>query len=339
VGGVLADVVDRRKLLIWMQLQQLVFSLALAGLSAVDRPSEVAIFFCVLAIGAGNALSAPAIGAILPTLVPHEDLPGAVSLQSMQMNLSRVIGPAVGAPLYTTIGASSVFVLNAATYLFAVVALVVARYRARNERPMPERGLARLASGFRLAARDPLIRRILIVLTTFSFFSLAFVGLMPVVADENFGIPPKSIGYGVLYAVFGLGAALGAASIGTLFAARSKERIARVALVAFAGLLTLFAVEDTAPLAYPTVTVLGFAYFCVITSLSTVLQQHLDDAIRGRIMALWIMGFGGMVPLGVLAGGFLVAPIGITAVLLLGAAVALALAAYADLRAVGEAPA
>jgi predicted MFS family arabinose efflux permease len=199
--------------------------------------------------------------------------------------------------------------------------------------------LARLASGFRLAARDPLIRRILIVLTTFSFFSLAFVGLMPVVADENFGIQPKSIGYGVLYAVFGLGAALGAASIGTLFAARSKERIARVALVAFAGLLTLFAVEDTAPLAYPTVTVLGFAYFCVITSLSTVLQQHLDDAIRGRIMALWIMGFGGMVPLGVLAGGFLVAPIGITAVLLLGAAVALALAAYADLRAVGEAPA
>jgi predicted MFS family arabinose efflux permease len=293
----------------------------------------------VLAIGTGNALSAPAIGAILPTLVPHEDLPGAVSLQSMQMNLSRVIGPAVGAPLYTTIGASSVFVLNAATYLFAVVALVVARYRARNERPMPERGLARLASGFRLAARDPLIRRILIVLTTFSFFSLAFVGLMPVVADENFGIQPKSIGYGVLYAVFGLGAALGAASIGTLFAARSKERIARVALVAFAGLLTLFAVEDTAPLAYPTVTVLGFAYFCVITSLSTVLQQHLDDAIRGRIMALWIMGFGGMVPLGVLAGGFLVAPIGITAVLLLGAAVALALAAYADLRAVGEAPA
>jgi MFS family permease len=339
VGGVLADVVDRRRLLIWMQLQQLVFSLLLAALAAGDHPSEVAIFFCVLAIGMGNALSAPALGAILPTLVPRDDLPGAVSLQSMQMNLSRVIGPAIGAPLYTSLGASPVFVLNALTYLFAVVALVVAHYRARNERPMPERGLARLLSGFRLAAADPLIRRVLVVLTTFSFFSLAFVGLLPVVAEDNFGIPPKSIGYGVLYALFGLGAALGAASIGTLFASRSKERIVRVALVAFAGLLTVFALERQAPFAYPTVTVLGFAYFCVITSLSTVLQQHLDDAIRGRIMALWIMGFGGMVPIGVLIAGFLVEPIGITAVLLLGAVVALGLAAYADLRSVGEVPA
>ena len=80
---------------------------------------------------------------------------------------------------------------------------------------------------------------------------------------------------------------------------------------------------------------LGFVYFMVITSLSISLQQHLEDAIRGRIMALWIMAFGGVVPLGVLAGGFLVGYTSITTVMLVGAAVALLLAWYCDLRAVG----
>jgi MFS family permease len=335
LGGILADVVDRRRLLIWMQLEQLVFSVVLAVLATADHPSELLIFLCVFAIGIGNAFSAPALGAILPTLVPSEDLPGAVSLQSVQMNLSRVIGPMIGAPLYAAFGAATVFGLNSLTYLFAVLAVVVARYSARNAQPMKERGLARLLSGFRVAAADPLIRRILITLTVFSFFSLVFVGLMPVVADHNLGIDPKSTEYGLLYAAFGFGAALGAVSVGTLFASRSKPMLVRIALVAFAALLALFAIERHPSAAYPTVIVLGFAYFVVITSLSTVLQQHLDDAVRGRIMALWIMAFGGTVPVGVVLAGFVVDPIGITTVLLFGAAVALALAAYARLEQLG----
>lgn len=338
LGGVLADAIDRRKLLIWMQLEQLVFSAVLAALVAVPHPSREAIFACVLAIGIGNALSAPALGAILPTLVPREDLTGAVSLQSVQMNLSRVIGPAIGAPLYASFGAATVFGINAVTYLFAVAAVALARYGARNERPMDETGAARLLSGFRVAAADPFIRRVLVTVTTFSFFSLTFVGLMPVVAQDNFGIGPKSVEYGLLYAGFGLGAACGAITVGTVLAARSKPRLARGALVAFAVLLTLFGVLRTQALSYPTAVVLGFAYFMVITSLSTALQEHLDDAVRGRIMALWIMAFGGTVPLGVLAGGFVVGALGsVTVVLLVGAAVALLLAWYTDLEAAAAA--
>ena len=93
VGGVLADVLDRRMLLLFTQVQQLVFSIVLALVVTADHPSRVVLFACVLVIGIGNALGAPALSAILPTLVPKPDLPGAVSLQSVQMNLSRVIGP------------------------------------------------------------------------------------------------------------------------------------------------------------------------------------------------------------------------------------------------------
>src|SRR6266536_2786938 len=308
VGGVLADVVDRRKLLIITQIEQLVLSIVLAVLAASGDPSRVALVACVFAIGVGNSLSAPAIAAILPTLVPRADLPGAVSLQSVQMNLSRVIGPAIGAVIYSRTGAAPVFAINAGTYLFAVAGVVLARYRHYAPGELEETGLARLLSGFRLAARDPLIRRILTTLVLFSFFSLTFVGLMPAIAADNFGIRPRSIEYGLLYAAFGLGAATGAISVGTVFA--------------------LLRID---PPAYPLGFVLGFFYFLVITSLATVLQENVDDSSRGRIMALWIMGFGGIVPVGVLVGGFVASFTSVTLVLLIGAAAALLLAPYARL--------
>jgi MFS family permease len=332
VGGLLADVVDRRKLLIITQLAQLVLSGVLAALAATDDPSRVAIVVCVLAIGIGNALSAPGIAAILPTLVPKADLPGAVSLQSVQMNLSRVIGPAIGAVIYSQVSAAPVFALNAATYLFAVAGVVLARYHQYSPGEVEETGLARLLSGFRLAWRDPLIRRILTILVLFSFFSLSFVGLMPAIAAENLGIRPRSIQYGVLYALFGLGAATGAIAVGTVLAGRSKAPIPRRGLVAFTVLLTGFALLRVDGPAYPLVLLLGIAYFLVITSLATVLQENLDDGIRGRIMALWIMGFGGIVPVGVLAGGFVATHTNVTLVLLIGAAAALLLAPYARLE-------
>src|SRR5690242_12273400 len=204
VGGVLADVVDRRKLLIITQIEQLVLSVVLALLAASGDPSRVALVACVFAIGVGNSLSAPAIAAILPTLVPRQDLTGAVSLQSVQMNLSRVIGPAIGAPIYARTGAGVVFGINAGTYLLAVAGLLLANYDRPNESKNTERAMARILSGFRIAREDPLVRRILVSMTLFSFFSLMFVGLMPAIAAKNFGIRAKSIQYGLLYAGFGL---------------------------------------------------------------------------------------------------------------------------------------
>jgi MFS family permease len=331
LGGVLADIVDRRKLLIWAQLEQLAFSLVLAALVATPNPSRVLIVACVLVIGIGNALSAPALSAILPTLVPRQDLTGAVSLQSVQMNLSRVIGPAIGSLIYATTGAATVFTINAGTYLFAIAGLLLSHARMPRAANIKERGLARLTSGFRIAARDRLVKRILIGLATFSFFSVTFVGLMPAIAATNFGIRAKSVEYGLLYAGFGFGAAAGAVSVGTIFVHRSKSRSVRIGLFAFAVLLALFAVVRARAAAYPIAIALGYAYFVVITSLSTVLQAHLRDEVRGRVMALWIMAFGGTVPLGVLVGGYAVRVASLTTVLLIGAFVAFGLIFWIDL--------
>jgi predicted MFS family arabinose efflux permease len=170
------------------------------------------------------------------------------------------------------------------------------------------------------------------MLFSFSFFSLTFVGLMPVLADKNLGIAPKSEAYGLLYAAFGLGAALGAVSVGTMFARHAKVRLLRPGFVAFAILLSAFSLIRAAAPAYPVALLLGYAYFVVITSMSTVLQSYVSDAIRGRVMALWIMGFGGTVPVGVLLGGWLADHVSVTAVFLAGAVWALVLAWWSDAR-------
>ncbi len=269
-----------------------------------------------------------ASSAILPTLVPREDLQGAIALQSVQMNLSRVIGPAIGGILYATFDAAPVFALNALTYAFAIIGLLWATYPRWVDAHVEERGLQRLLSGVRIVRRDPLLTQVIVTLFTFSFFSLAFVGLMPVIADLNLGMDPKSTAYGVLYACFGLGAALGAITVGTVFAHRSKAKLLLPGFVAFAIVLAVFAVLHAAAAAYPVSAVLGYVYFVVITSLSTVLQEDLEESTRGRVMALWIMGFGGTVPLGVLVAGWVENLTSITAVLLAGSVWALVLAAW-----------
>jgi len=302
-GGLLADVVDRRRFLVGAQVAQGLLSFGLAGVAFAVDPSRVTIAVLVFAIGIANAMGAPGLSAILPTLVPKEDLPGAVALMSVQMNLSRVIGPAIGALIYAEFRAGWVFAINAATYAFAVIGLLWARYPRHADSSVVERGVARLLSGVRIARRDPLIRRVLLTLASFSFFSVTFVGIMPQIAQHELGVDPKSVTYGLLYALFGLGAALGATTIGTVLATRDKARIVRPGLIAFAVLLALFAMVNRVAIALPVVGMLGYAYFVVITCLSTVLQQYLHDGERGRVTALWIMGFGGVVPLGVLVAG------------------------------------
>ena len=134
VGGVLADIVDRRKLLLAVQAQQLVFSILLAVLTTGVDPSRRSSSSACWSSASATPSAHPRSSSILPTLVPRPDLPGAVSLQSVQMNLSRVIGPAIGAAIYAGVGAAPVFLLNAGTYLFAVAAILSVATPRRHSR-------------------------------------------------------------------------------------------------------------------------------------------------------------------------------------------------------------
>ena len=259
---------------------------------------------------------------------------GAISLNSVQMNAARVIGPVIGTTIYAGFGPSWVFIVNALSFATVIVSLT--RVSLPDPPASGTQGLHRLLEGVKVARGDRVVGQCLVTIAVFSFLCLPFITQMPKIAGDHLGIDAKSGSYGLLYACFGMGAVIGALSIGTVFASASKARLTRIGLVVFAALLTVFGSLRAAAPAYPVILLLGSVYFAVITSLSTVLQEAIDDAVRGKVMALWIMGFGGVVPFGGLSGGFFIEQVGILPVLAFGALVAVGLAAYADLTTDGS---
>jgi MFS family permease len=333
-AGVIADTFDRKRLLLTVTFVQLVSAAALAWVVTGDDPSKLAIVASVLVGGIAAAIFMPAYSAVLPYLVGRDDLPGAISLQSAQMNLSRVIGPAIGGVCFAAFGPTWVFLGNAASYLFVIAAIARLHIRGDDtpQEAEEEQGLRRLTSGFRIARRDPIVGRALITIATFSSLCLLWVGQFPVFAAENLGMDEESLAYGLLYACFGLGAAIGSISIGTVFARTSKAVLVRRGLVAYAALLTVYALLRAPAPAYPVVVLLGGAYFGSITALNTAMQSRLANHERGRVMALWMMGFGGMVSVANLALAPLVDAVGMPPLMIGGAAIALWLSRFADVR-------
>jgi MFS family permease len=185
--------------------------------------------------------------------------------------------------------------------------------------------------GFRVARQNVVVGRILLALAVFSLFSLPFVTLFPALAEKDLGLSSDSLGYGLFYAVFGLGACVGALSIGTVLAGAEKMRLVRVGLVGFAVMMGIWGLLRAPAPAYPVIFVLGAVYFGTTTAMLTVLQTVLTEEVRGRVMALWFMAFGGMVAIAGLAFGPVLDATNGTVVLGIGAVTAAVLAWWCDL--------
>jgi len=339
-AGVIADKFDRRKWLISTQSVQLIFSFMLFPLAANDAAIWL-LFLMQLGVGIGNALNAPAWSASLPTLVPPEDLPGAISLNSTVINGSRVIGPIIVAVLSAWgVSTAQFFLLDSLTYLFVIFALT--RVHLPHLAPVAsEPGWRQFTTGLKIARQRPVINRLLLSLATFSFLSLPYVGLFPAVARLNFGVDESSASYKWLYATWGFGAALGGLAIGTVLVEADKRTLVRRGFGAFAVFLAAFAVVRGPVPAFIVGFFLGIAYFGTTTSMMTIIQSRLAPNERGRVMALWFMAFGGTVPIGNLVFGPVIDAIGARWVLLGGAVWAAFLAYWCnierlDARASGE---
>jgi MFS family permease len=297
IGGVIADKVDRRKWLIVLQCEQGLVSLGLAFAVAGDRrPPFWLLFAGVALIGVGNAFNAPTWSSVFPMLVGREDMPGALALNSVMINGTRVVGPAIAAVLYPILhSAAWIFAINAVTYLFVIFALIIVRLPATVAKDVDMPMWDRFMAGIRAARRIPIVGKSLITIFVFSLFSLPFIALFPSLAEGFLRIDSKSSAYGWFYATFGFGAMLGSLSVATVFTGVSRRRIVRRGLAGFAVLAFIFGLlRDPAP-AYPVIFFLGAFYFSTTTALVTVLQRDLEDGVRARVMALWFMGFGGTV--------------------------------------------
>jgi predicted MFS family arabinose efflux permease len=199
--------------------------------------------------------------------------------------------------------------------------------------PDTTQGWRRFTSGITLARQISGVSRLLLTLATFSLYSLPSVGLFPAVANINFGIAEDGAAYKWLYATWGLGAALGGLAIGTKFSHRDQRKLVQYGFVGFAVSMVFFAVSRSAVPAFIFGFILGFAYFFTTTAMSIVVQSRLKPEMRGRVMSLWFMAFGGTVPLGNMLFGPVVDQYGARWLLLFGAAWALFLAWWCNISA------
>ncbi len=334
-AGVLADRVSKQKLQLTAQSASVVLTLAIAYF-VWQETALWTIFAAQLGIGIANAFNAPAFQASMPLLVHRQDLPGAISLNSAMINGTRVMGPVFAAILAVAgMSVAGIFVINAGTYFFFIVALLVVSMpdvRSGNT----DRGFGVLLIGLRIAKHRAVLGRLLLGMFLFSLFSLVYIGLFPSVARLNFGIDSAGAVYRWLYATWGAGAFFGAIAVGTFFSHVDRKLLIVRGFVGFAIALGLFSQLRSPELAFPIGFVLGFCYFMTATAITTTLQLNLKNTERATVMPLWFMVFGGTVPIGNLVFGVVIEWIGARAVLGFGAAFALFLAWWVDLRRMPE---
>jgi MFS family permease len=299
-GGVIADRVSKRKLLMGTQAAQMIFAFVLALLTyfkVITIRQLVLLAFCN---GIANALNAPTYQAMVPRLVPPEDLPNAIALNSAQFNLSRIIGPTLGGYAMAWIGMAGNFFLNAVSFLAVLWPLHKMRYPEEIQE-RHESVLKSLRDGIAYVRKSAQMSAVVLLIMSASLLLLPFITFIPYFAKDVLHAGERGLGF--LMACSGIGALTGAGIIAYLGKIRWRGRV-----IVFAGLFVMAAVLV---LCYSKVFALSSAMsFCeglgMIISLSTVnvtMQQLSSDAMRGRVMSIYAASFLGLPPVGCLIVG------------------------------------
>lgn len=297
VAGTLADIVDRRRYLLFTQGWMLLVAATLATLTGLSMLTPGLLVALTFAMGCGAAMAMPAQAAIVSELVPRPMLASAVALNSIGINIARSLGPAIGGLIVAQLGPSWAFGLNALS--FAAMLIVLTRWKPD---PMastlpPEGFGAGLRAGLRYALRAGRLQAVLVKSAGFFFFASAVTALLPlVVRGEMHGGAGL---YGILLGCIGIGAVTGALVLPTLRARMDRDLLVLLATLACA--LSLFGLAWLRNMALLPVAMLvnGFAWITVLSSLQIAAQTAVPPWVRARALSLYIMVFS----LGMAAGG------------------------------------
>lgn len=328
-AGVLADRVDRKLVLAIGYGAAAAIMTTLAVLAAGDLLRPALLLPFAFAIGTVFAFTAPSNQAIVAATVPPGDLPSAISLVSVATNLSRVVGPALAAPVIAWGSEAVAFALYALASVIQVVILVrkvkVRPYQPEAWTPF----IDRLKGGYVHARERPPMMTALGVVCLTSLFAGSYSAMLPVVAERTYD--RGTGGFSTMVVAGGIGAMIGALSIASLDAHPSLRRGALLTFV-FAAALGGFSLTTNWALALVLLAVAGGAYFAGMTVINTLVQMLADDNKRGRVMALFTIVWGGLIPIGGLWQGQVASGIGAVETIGLASAVTAATALFVALR-------
>ena len=321
-GGVIADRVDKRRLMIILQSAMGVQALILGVLTVTGVVQYWQIGVLAALLGLNNAFENPARQSFMLEMVGPEHLRNAVSLNSVLVNTARVIGPAIAGILIATVGIGVCFLLNSASFAAVVASLIRMDRSALSPSTPTPRAKGQLREGLRYVRRTPDLAVPLLMMAVAGCLTYEFQVTLPVMATR--GLHVGATGFGFMTAAMGLGAVAG----GLLVAARGKTGLHALTLAAtgFGGALALATVAPSLPLELAALALVGWGSISFMSMGNSTLQLTADPNMRGRVMSLWFVAFQGSTPIGGPVVGWLMAVAGARAGLGLATVTCLAVA-------------
>ena len=302
-GGVFADRMDRRKMLLASQYIQMVCAFLLALLFVTHLVRVWHILALSFFVGLGQSFGGPAYSALLPTLVDPEDLSNAIAMNSIQFNLARIIGPTIGGLAYTTLGATWCFTLNGISYIAVIISLFMIHVKFVPAKST-ESVLHSMKEGIRfIRCRDGMSALVILAFCT-TLFGFSLNSFLPVFVRTIFHKGPET--YTLLLVCSGAGSVVGALSVAAVEKMKGQGRLTLMILALLGLIIASFALSRWLPLSCVLMFFSGAAIMASASFMLSLAQLISTDAMRGRVMSVYNLAFRAGIPLGALVIGKLI---------------------------------
>lgn len=329
LGGITADRVNRRSIVIATQVAAMLLAFILAALTLTGKIQVWHVFVLASLLGVVNAFDIPGRQSFLVEMVGKDDLMNAIALNSSMFNGARVIGPAIAGILVAKIGEGWCFLANAVSYIAVITGLLMMRVHSP-ARALMASPLEHMMEGFRFVNRTAPIRALLLLLGVVSLVGMPYVVLMPIFADHI--LHGGARGLGILMGATGVGALLGALTLAFREGVKGLGRWVAWCSAGFGASLVVFAVSHTFWVSVVLLLPVGYTIMLQMACSNTLIQVMVPDALRGRVMAVYSMMFMGMAPIGALLGGVLADRLGAQTTVAIGGLASVAGACWFGLQ-------
>jgi predicted MFS family arabinose efflux permease len=303
IGGVVADRIERRKVLLASQYVQMTSAAILTVLVATGMVHVWHILCLSFVSGFAQAFGGPAYSALIPTLVDREDMPNAIALNSIQFNLAVTIGPALAGQALAKLGEKWCFGLNALSFLAPVIALLMIRTRFLPA-STTESMFDSLKAGIKFVRKMGSMEALIVLAFCMTALSMPMRTYMPVFVKDIFHRGPEV--YGNLLSLMGIGSIVGSLTVAGMGNIRRKGRFAIIMLMCLGAAIAAFALSKRLPFSYAALVVVGASMMMVFATVTSLVQLITTNEMRGRVMSVYNCAFRGGMPMGNLLSGWLV---------------------------------
>jgi predicted MFS family arabinose efflux permease len=303
IGGVVADRVERRKILLGSQYVQMATAGILTVLVATDMVQVWHILCLSFISGFAQAFGGPAYQALIPTLVEKEDMPNAIALNSIQFNVAVMLGPALAGQALAKLGEKWCFGLNALSFLAPIVSVSIISARFLPVKTT-ESMFNSLKQGIRFARQQNSMEALIVLAFCMTALGMPMRTYIPVFVKDIFHRGPET--YGNLLSLMGLGSIFGSLMIASAGNMRKKGFVALAALLCLGAAISAFALSKSVPLSGILLVLVGAAMMAVFATINSLVQLITTNEMRGRVMSVYNFAFRGGMPMGNLLSGWLV---------------------------------